>query len=76
MAVRHERRVELACEGMRLHDLLRWGTFVSKMQALYKTVEGRHSGAGMHVTGKTWPYPIPQSEIDFVGGALTQNENY
>ena len=26
-AVRHERRVELACEGRRYTDLLRWGSF-------------------------------------------------
>lgn len=75
-AVRHERRVELGCEGLRLYDLLRWGTFVSTMQAFSKTREGQYSGAGSNVTDKTWPYPIPQSEIDFVGGSLTQNDNY
>lgn len=75
-AVRHERRVELACEGRRYTDLLRWGTFVQTMQAFNKTEEGKHSGAGSNVTDKTWPYPIPQNEIDFVGGSLIQNDNY
>ncbi|MDD2951619.1 MAG: RagB/SusD family nutrient uptake outer membrane protein [Parabacteroides sp.] len=75
-AVRHERRVELACEGRRYTDLLRWGIFEQTMQALNKTEEGRYSGAGSNVTDKTWPYPIPQNEIDFVGGSLIQNENY
>ena len=75
-AVRHERRVELAGEGLRLYDLLRWGTFVSTMQAFSKTKEGIYSGAGSNVTDKTWPYPIPQAEIDYVGGSLTQNDNY
>ena len=75
-AVRHERRVELAGEGLRLYDLLRWGTFVSTMQAFSKTKEGIYSGAGSNVTDKTWPYPIPQAEIDNVGGSLTQNDNY
>ena len=75
-AVRHERRVELACEGLRLYDLLRWGTFVETMQAFGKTDEGKYSGTGTLVTDKTWPYPIPQSEIDYVGGALVQNDNY
>jgi len=75
-AVGHERRVELGGEGLRLTDLLRWGTFVSKMQAFGKTPEGIYSGAGTHVSDKTWPYPIPQNEIDYVGGALTQNDNY
>lgn len=75
-AIRHERRVELGGEGLRLYDLLRWGTFVSTMQAFGQTAEGKYSGAGTHVTDKTWPYPIPQNEIDYVGGALTQNDNY
>lgn len=75
-AVRHERRVELAGEGLRLYDLLRWGTFVQTMQAFGKTPEGQYSGTGTLVTDKTWPYPIPQNEIDYVGGSLTQNDNY
>ena len=75
-AIRHERRVELACEGRRYTDLLRWGTFVQTMQAFNKTEEGKYSGAGSNVTDKTWPYPIPQNEIDFVGGSLIQNDNY
>jgi hypothetical protein len=75
-AVRHERRVELAGEGLRLYDLLRWGIFVNKMQAFGKSDEGKYSNAGVQVTDKTWPYPIPQNEIDYVGGSLTQNSNY
>lgn len=69
-AVRHERRVELGGEGLRLYDLLRWRVFISTMQAFGQTAEGKYSGAGTHVTDKTWPYPIPQNEIDYVGGAL------
>lgn len=75
-AVRHERRVELGGEGLRLYDLLRWDTFVPKMQTFGKTQEGQISGAGMQVTDKTWPYPIPQLEIDNTEGSLTQNDNY
>lgn len=75
-AVRHERRVELGGEGLRLYDLLRWGTFVQTMQAFGKTPEGINSGAGTMVTDKTWPYPIPQREIDSTEGSLTQNSNY
>ena len=75
-AIRHERRVELGGEGLRLYDLLRWGIFVEKMKAISQTPEGRYSGAGQNVSDKTWPYPIPQNEIDYVGGAVTQNDNY
>ena len=38
-AVRHERRIELAGEGLRFYDLIRWGTFVSTMQKFGKTDE-------------------------------------
>lgn len=75
-ALRHERRVELAGEGLRLYDLIRWGIFVETMKALSQTPEGNYSGAGQNISAKTWPYPIPQNEIDYVGGSLTQNENY
>jgi hypothetical protein len=75
-AVRHERRVELGSEGLRLYDLLRWGTFVSTMKAYSQTPEGKYTGQGENISDKTYPYPIPQNEIDYVGGSLTQNENY
>lgn len=75
-AIRHERRVELGGEGLRLYDLLRWGIFVTTMKTFAQTAEGKYSGAGTHVTDKTWPYPIPQNEIDYIGGSLTQNDNY
>lgn len=75
-AIRHERRVEFAGEGLRLFDLLRWGTFVSTLQAFSKTPQGIASGTGTLVTDKTWPYPIPQLEIDNTEGSLTQNDNY
>ena len=75
-AIRHERRVELGGEGLRLYDLLRWGTFVSTMQVFGKTQEGQISGVGTQVTDRTWPYPIPQLEIDNTEGSLTQNDNY
>ena len=34
------------------------------------------SEKGSNISENTWPYPIPQAEIDKVGGALVQNDNY
>lgn len=75
-AVRHERRVEFAEEGQRFYDLERWGTFVDVIRAFSKTDEGIYSAKGDNISDKTLPYPIPQDEIDAVGGSLVQNENY
>lgn len=75
-AVRHERRVEMGGEGYRFFDLMRWGTYISTMKEYAKTPEGEFTQAGQTLTESTWPYPIPQAEIDDVGGALTQNDNY
>jgi starch-binding outer membrane protein, SusD/RagB family len=61
-----ERRVELAMEQHRWFDLLRTGRAASVMKAHGKNfIEGKHE-----------LLPIPQSEIDLSGGAVTQNPGY
>lgn len=62
-AIQHERRVELALEGDRFYDLVRWG--------LAESVLGSAGYQPKHEY-----YPIPQSAIDFAGGILIQNPNY
>ncbi|MFK8010162.1 MAG: RagB/SusD family nutrient uptake outer membrane protein [Saprospiraceae bacterium] len=65
-AIQHERRVELAFEGHRLFDIVRWG------------IDGDYAAQG--ITFKTWGtsgifpaiFPLPQSEIDRGGGILNQ----
>jgi starch-binding outer membrane protein, SusD/RagB family len=72
--IKYERRVEFACEGLRFIDLLRWGDYVSTMTAYYAKYPAMNKGKS--VSNKTWPFPIPQSEIDRTNGTLVQNENY
>ncbi len=77
-AVRFERRLELAMEGGRFYDLLRWGTAATTINA-YFLVEGtkRSYLAGANfVAGKHEALPIPQGEIDLAPGLYTQNPNY
>lgn len=73
-AVKKERRNELALEGFRLYDLIRWGTYVSTMKTFYTTYG--FADKGRDVTDKSWPFPIPQVEIDRSNNVLVQHDNY
>ncbi|SHF97972.1 Starch-binding associating with outer membrane [Mariniphaga anaerophila] len=73
-AIKHERRVELGMEGLRYYDLMRWGDFISTMQAFSKLPYA--NGKGAKVDSETWPYPIPQTEIDRTAGSIKQNPGY
>lgn len=61
-----ERRVELGMEQHRWFDLLRTGRAAEVMQAQGKNF----------IPGKNELLPIPQSEIDLSGGAVSQNPGY
>lgn len=72
--VMHERRVELAFEDHRWHDLLRLPAdqTIAIMSAQLTTQFGRP----IQLTAKNLLYAIPIAEIQTSGGAITQNEGY
>jgi hypothetical protein len=77
-AVRYERRLELALEGHRFFDLVRWGiagTYINE----YLTAEKPRLPANLtgvsFTTGKNEYFPIPQVEID-LNPNLIQNPGY
>ncbi|MBR6247924.1 MAG: RagB/SusD family nutrient uptake outer membrane protein [Muribaculaceae bacterium] len=74
-AVRHERRVELAMEGHRWFDLLRWGIAKQTMDAYFaqEAPEVRAEAAAFQV-GKHELMPIPSDEILLSG--ISQNPGY
>ncbi len=62
-AIKHERRVELAGEGERFFDLVRWGDAESVL-----------GGSGYQPRNRYMP--LPQPIIDQSQGALVQNPDY
>lgn len=78
-AIYFERKLELACEGHRFFDLVRWGIAATTLNA-YFAYEGKITNdlPGAHfTTGKNEYFPIPQAQIDLQGKAkLKQNPGY
>lgn len=81
-AIRHEHRMELALEGYRFYDLVRWGVAGQVLNNFMK-VESTRMGyySGRHFTvGQNEIWPIPQREIDLSiqdgVSVLIQNPGY
>lgn len=62
-AIKQERRIELAMEGERFFDLVRWGDAPAVLGPLGYQNKNRY-------------YPLPQPIIDQSGGKLIQNPDY
>ncbi len=76
-ALRFERRLELANEGHRFFDLVRWGiadTYISEYVASEQARRPYLTGASLEP--HEYYLPIPQVEIDASGGTYTQRSGY
>ena len=67
-AVRTERRIELAMEGLRWFDLVRWGKAVEVVNAYYASETKFHSYyRGANLTEDEIYLPIPVNQVDNAG---------
>lgn len=77
-AVMWENRLELACEGRRFFDLMRWGQLEPVMNA-YIAKEGSRFAwfrQGRFVAGRDEFLPVPQPQMNYSQGSYTQNPGY
>lgn len=80
--LRHERRCELAMEGHRWFDLVRWegvaGNGLKAHMDAYKATETAEAQHHMQefVAGKHEIFPIPQEEMQLNSTPMTQNPGY
>jgi hypothetical protein len=77
-ALRMERRLELALEGHRFYDLVRWDIAASVLNEYFteETEERGYYSAANFVENKHEYLPVPQEEIDRSQGVYKQNPNY
>jgi hypothetical protein len=77
-ALRWERRLEFAMEGIRFFDLVRWGVAAETLNAYFETEEEKRQYLrdAQFQEGRDEYLPIPQQQIDFSKGLYQQNTNW
>ena len=77
-ALMWENRLELAMEGRRFYDLIRWGIAAEVMNAYFGKERQRRSwlNVAFFTKGRDEYLPIPQAQINWSQGLYQQNPGY
>ena len=77
-ALRYERRMEFAMEGIRFFDLVRWGVAAQTLNDYFAVERTRHDYLlqARFTAGRDEYLPIPQNQISFTQGLYQQNPGY
>jgi hypothetical protein len=77
-ALRWERRLELAMEGIRFYDLVRWGIASDYINNYFakEATKREYLKDGKFTKGKHEYFAIPQNQIDFSKGLYQQNQGW
>jgi len=78
-ALQWERRLELAMEGCRFFDLVRWGIAGNYLNSYFATESKgipAYLSGGNFVQGRDEFLPIPLTQVEFTHGAYSQNHGY
>ncbi|MGB9747447.1 MAG: RagB/SusD family nutrient uptake outer membrane protein [Bacteroidales bacterium] len=73
-AIRYERKLELAMEGHRFFDLVRWGTAQTELNAYINKEKKKRQqfvGASFDVPCDLY-FPIPTTQLELAGGVIKQ----
>ena len=73
--IHHERRIELAGEGLYYNDIRRWKTAETVLNAPIKTYDGSQIEVRTFDASRDYFWPIPLTETD-LNPALEQNPGY